>query len=171
MLIPDRHGDANVRAAWLFPRNDAYGNAAGIAIYSGPSCRFPECDLVVIGETAESAHNEEMVRVRLLAGLLGCLAVLAASLPVAALASIPTPNTAPMQTAASEPCSHCPDCDSAPCQPAAAGCVLACVAAQPTLGVAVFALPAVDMAAMAWPALLATLHGLSSPPDPFPPRL
>ncbi len=150
-----------MRAAWLFPRNDAYGNAAGIAIYSGPSCRFPECDLVVIGETAERAHNEGMVRVRLMAGLLGCLAVLAASLPAAALASIP----------ASEPCSHCPDCDGAPCQPAAAGCVLACVAAQPTLGVAVFALPAVDMAAMAWPALLATLHGLSSPPDPFPPRL
>lgn len=28
VLIPHRHGDANVRAVWLFSRNDAIGNAA-----------------------------------------------------------------------------------------------------------------------------------------------
>ncbi len=28
VLIPHRHGDANVRAVWLFRRNDAIGNAA-----------------------------------------------------------------------------------------------------------------------------------------------
>lgn len=28
VLIPYRHGDANVRAVWLFSRNDAIGNAA-----------------------------------------------------------------------------------------------------------------------------------------------
>lgn len=28
VLIPHRHGDANVRAVWLFSRNDAFGNLA-----------------------------------------------------------------------------------------------------------------------------------------------
>ena len=112
-----------------------------------------------------------MVRVRLLAGLLGCLAVLAAGLPAVALASMHAPDTAPLQTAASEPCTHCPDCDGTPCQPTAAGCVLSCVAAPPTLGVATFALPAIDTGKTAWPSRLATLSGLSPPPDPFPPRL
>ena len=45
-----------------------------------------------------------MKRLRLLAGLLGCLAVLAAGLPAVTFAA------APAQTAASEPCDHCPDC-------------------------------------------------------------
>lgn len=31
VLIPHRHGDANVRAVWLFSRNDALGNVAVIA--------------------------------------------------------------------------------------------------------------------------------------------
>lgn len=31
VLIPHRHGDSNVRAVWLFSRNDALGNAAVIA--------------------------------------------------------------------------------------------------------------------------------------------
>lgn len=30
LLLPHRHGDANVRAVWLFSRNDALGNAAVI---------------------------------------------------------------------------------------------------------------------------------------------
>ena len=111
-----------------------------------------------------------MMRLRLLAGLLGCLAVLASGLPAVALASMPAASAAPAQTTAAEPCSHCPDCDGSPCQPAAAGCVLACVAAPPTLGVAEFALPALDAATIPWPARLVLLTGLSPPPDPFPPR-
>ncbi|MDP1965281.1 MAG: hypothetical protein Q8K93_24115 [Reyranella sp.] len=111
-----------------------------------------------------------MTRLRLLAGLLGCLAVLASGLPAVALASAPTRNVAPTQTTASEPCSHCPDCDGSPCQPAAAGCVLACVAAPPTLGVVAFALPEIGATTMPWPVRLAFLTGLSPPPDPFPPR-
>jgi hypothetical protein len=110
-----------------------------------------------------------MKRLRTFAAFLGCLAVLAAGLPAIALASAPA--TAPVQMAASEPCTHCPDCDGAPCQPAAAGCVLSCVATPPTLGVASFALPAIDASKTAWPSRLATLSGLSPPPDPFPPRL
>jgi Co/Zn/Cd efflux system component len=31
VLIPHRTGDANVRAVWLFSRNDAIGNAAVVA--------------------------------------------------------------------------------------------------------------------------------------------
>jgi hypothetical protein len=111
-----------------------------------------------------------MTRLRLLAGLLGCLAVLASGLPTVALASIPTSKATAAQTAASEPCSHCPDCDSSPCQPAAAGCVLACVAAPPTLGVASFVLPAIDIGMTVWPERFSVLSGLSPPPDPFPPR-
>jgi hypothetical protein len=111
-----------------------------------------------------------MKRFRLLAAVLGCLAILAGGLPTVALASAPT--TAPVQTAASEPCTtHCPDCDGTPCQPTAAGCVLSCGAALPTLGVATFVLPAIDTGKTAWPSLLAALSGLSPPPDPFPPRL
>lgn len=111
-----------------------------------------------------------MTRLRLFAGFLGCLAVLAAGLPAVALASMPAPQATPAQTAASEPCSHCPDCDGSPCQPAAAGCVLACVAAPPALGVATFVLPAIDIGMTVWPARLTVLSGLTPPPDPFPPR-
>lgn len=110
-----------------------------------------------------------MKRLRLLAGFLGCLAVLAAGLPTIALASMPT-TAALAQTMVSEPCSHCPDCDGAPCQLAAAGCVLACIGAPPALGVASFIPPAVDAATKPWPARPMALSGLSPPPDPFPPR-
>lgn len=105
-----------------------------------------------------------MSRLRLLAGLLGCLAVLAAALPAIAVAS------APVQTATSEPCQHCPDCDAGPCEPAAMGCLQACVATPPTLGVETFALPSMHAGMTVWPAPAAMLRGQSPPPDPFPPR-
>jgi hypothetical protein len=114
---------------------------------------------------------ELMERLRSFAAFLGCLAVLAAGLPAVALASAPAPSAAPMQTAAAEPCTHCPDCDGTPCPPTAAGCVLNCVAAPPTLGVATSVPPAIDTGKTAWPSRLAPLSGLSPPPDPFPPRL
>lgn len=106
-----------------------------------------------------------MSRLRLLAGLLGCLAVLAAALPAIAIASTPA------QTAASEPCQHCPECDAGPCEPAAVSCVQACVAMPPALGVETFALPPVHAGAAVWPAPVAMLRGQAPPPDPFPPRL
>lgn len=48
ILIPHRAGDANVRAVWLFSRNDAIGNvavviAAGLVAWTGS----PWPDLVV----------------------------------------------------------------------------------------------------------------------------
>lgn len=105
-----------------------------------------------------------MKRFRALAGLLGCLAVLAAAIPGIAIAS------APVQTAASEPCKHCPECDAGPCESAAVSCVQACVATPPTLGVETFALPSGHVGKTAWLARAARLHGQSPPPDPFPPR-
>lgn len=105
-----------------------------------------------------------MLRLRLLAGLLGCLAVLAAALPAIAIAS------APVQTAASEPCKHCPECDAGPCEPAAMSCLQACVTTPPSLGVETFAVPSEQAGTAVWPASVAILHGQSPPPDPFPPR-
>lgn len=48
VLIPHRHGDANVRAVWLFSRNDAIGNVAVvIAALLVAWTRTPWPDLVV----------------------------------------------------------------------------------------------------------------------------
>jgi hypothetical protein len=108
-----------------------------------------------------------MKRFRLLAAVLGCLAILAGGLSTVAVASTPSAE----RLAVAEPCTHCSDCDGTPCPPTAAGCVLSCAAVPPTLAVATFALPAIDTGKTAWPSRLATLSGLSPPPDPFPPRL
>src|SRR5476651_916316 len=52
-----------------------------------------------------------MKRLRILTALLGCLAVCAAGLlPAVALVSAAAGEAAPMHTAASGPCDHCPDC-------------------------------------------------------------
>lgn len=112
-----------------------------------------------------------MRRLRLLAGLLGCFAVLAASLPSVAFGSALSLNSVPAQTAASEPCDDCPDCQGAPCQPAMAGCVQTCVASAPALGVADFSLGEVSTIEAVSSPPLAALHGRSPPPDPFPPRV
>lgn len=118
----------------------------------------------MIGAATGRVHYAAMSRLRFLAGLLGCLAVLAAAMPAIALAS------APARTAASEPCQHCPECDAGPCEPAAVSCVQACVATPPTLGVEAVALPSVHASTAVWPVPVAMLRGQSPPPDPFPPR-
>lgn len=110
-----------------------------------------------------------MRRLRLLAGLLGCFTVLAAGLPAVAF-GVPSLISAP-QTAASEPCDDCPDCQGAPCQPAMASCVQTCVASAPALGAADFSLGAVSTIETISSLPLAALHGRSPPPDPFPPRV
>ena len=127
-------------------------------------------DNLLIGLRPGQMHYGPMIRLRLLAGFLGCLAILASGVPAVVLASAPMLNATPAQTTASEPCTHCPDCDDAPCQQAAAGCVLACVAAPLTIGVADFALPVIDTVSMIWPGRSAAISGQSPPPDPFPPR-
>jgi hypothetical protein len=134
-----------------------------------PRRSVPSVQLVIGVSRKFGAKWGLMKRLRTLAAFFGCLAVLAAGLP--AVASAPAPVATPVQTAASEPCTQCPDCDGTPCQPTAAGCVLGCVTAPPTLGVATVTPPATDTGKTAWPSRLATLNGLSPPPDPFPPRL
>jgi Co/Zn/Cd efflux system component len=48
VLLPHRHGDANVRAVWLFSRNDAIGNVAVvIAALLVALTQTPWPDLVV----------------------------------------------------------------------------------------------------------------------------
>ena len=114
-----------------------------------------------------------MKRLRLLAGLLGCLAILVAGLPVVALAQVPTADTA--HPVGVEPCQHhCPDCSGSTCPTggahAAMGCMIGCLAVPLTLGAATFILPAVETGKTIWPPHLVALNGLSLSPDPFPPR-
>lgn len=106
----------------------------------------------------------DVKRLRLLAGLLGCLAIFAAGLSV--VAYVP----AQAQVAASEPCEHCPDCKGAPCPPALTTCVSACVAASPALAAAPVALPRSSSSTQSRPATQVALRGLDRPPDPYPPR-
>lgn len=108
-----------------------------------------------------------MVRLRLFAGLLGCLAVLAASLPAVALGSL---SSVAAQKAVSEPCDHCADCEGGPCQPAMAGCMQGCMASAPALCGATFFLQALLATETVSLRPQAALHGRSPPPDPFPPR-
>jgi len=117
-----------------------------------------------------------MGRFRILAALLCCFAVFAAGLPVVAFAQASVANMTPVsdaastRTSAAEPCQHCPDCDGAPCAPAAMACMVSCPVSLPTLGIVTFTLPTVEASKAIWPPRLAALHGLSLPPDPFPPR-
>ena len=115
-----------------------------------------------------------MKRLRLLAGLLGCLAVVAAGLPTVAYAwmpSVPAASDTTAGTKVSALCSqHCPECEGMPCPPTAAGCVVACIGTMPSLVAAAVTLPPHDGRAEAWPGRFAALRGLSPPPDPSPPR-
>jgi Co/Zn/Cd efflux system component len=51
LLIPHRHGDANIRAVWLFSRNDAIGNAAvvvaaGLVAWTGTA--WPDLAVAIV---------------------------------------------------------------------------------------------------------------------------
>jgi hypothetical protein len=111
-----------------------------------------------------------MVRLRLLSALLGCLAVVAASLPAYAFAWTPTQAAGEHAVIGALCSQHCPDCEGMPCPPTAEGCIVACVGVTPVLGTAAFTfvVPPGDVAL--WSQRLSELHGLSPPPDPFPPR-
>jgi len=113
-----------------------------------------------------------MKRVRLLAGLLGCLAVLAAALPTIAYAWMPSASPVDhAHTAISALCTqHCPECEGMPCPPTAAGCVVACVGMMPSLIAAGVTLAVPDRLSDIRMDRVAALHGLSPPPDPTPPR-
>jgi hypothetical protein len=125
----------------------------------------------MIGIARDRAHNGSMKRLCALSALLSCLAMLATGAPAFALAWAPAQAPATDQTAVSALCSqHCPSCEGMPCPPTAAGCVVACVGVAPAIGVAAATLAIPSSVNDVWPPRLATLHGLSPPPDPLPPR-
>ena len=62
VLIPHRTGDANVRAVWLFSRNDAFGNiavvaAAGLVYWTGSSWPDLAVAIVIAGLFLHSAWH------------------------------------------------------------------------------------------------------------------
>jgi hypothetical protein len=105
---------------------------------------------------------------RRLSALLGCLAALLAILPTVAFAWTKGVDSMSARVTTSEPCPNCHDCD--PCRAADMTCSQVCVSPLPTLLGAGPILPAMKLADDRAPGVLAVLHGLSPPPDPFPPR-
>lgn len=111
------------------------------------------------------------MRLVFLSPFLACLAILAGAVTTVASARVLFDASAAHQ-AASEPCSHCSDCnDKAPCPIPMADCVQVHASTAPMIAVAAITLsPPLHSAAYWWPADTA-LTGLSPPPDPFPPRI
>lgn len=86
-------------------------------------------------------------------------------------AAVPASPPATERSAMGEPCSHCDECDGAPCSAPTATCLQACVGVAPSLAVTAVSLPTPSVAGEAFrPIRPALLSGLSPPPDPFPPR-
>lgn len=131
---------------------------------------------MVIGISGHEEHYSlAMRRLRVLSALLGCLAVIAAALPTAALAWAPSQASQEAETGyavGGALCSqHCPSCEGSPCPPQATRCTVACVGVTPTLGVAVFALWTPPGGDKDRPQSVVPLYGLAPPPDLSPPRL
>ncbi len=105
---------------------------------------------------------------RRLAAFLGCLAAISAILPMTVFGWAKAAEAAPARMAVSHTCPNCHDCD--PCQAANATCSQVCVSPLPTLGATGPVLPAIEPGDVGVPSRLVVLHGLSPPPDPFPPR-
>ena len=111
-----------------------------------------------------------MTRLRALAAVLACLAVLASGFMTVAVASIPSIQAATERELANAPCSNCDDCDGVPCPMPAAACLQVSSHAAPTLAPATIDLPPTSFGTIHWSFRIAILSGLSPPPDPFPPR-
>ena len=109
-----------------------------------------------------------MPRLRALAVILGCLAVLAGS-ATTVLASAPFEKMVTHQ-GASAPCSHCDDCDKVPCPMPMADCVQSHTGSGPALAIAAVELAVVDYVVIDWSGPSTRLTGRSQPPEPFPPR-
>jgi hypothetical protein len=111
-----------------------------------------------------------MKRVRALAAVLGCLAVLAGGFMTVAAAAAPSSPRAAERSAVGEPCSHCDECGATSCPVPTTACVQACTSVTPSLAVVAFRLPALEAGHTSWSLRAIALSGLSPPPDPFPPR-
>ena len=111
-----------------------------------------------------------MKRLRALAAVLGCLAVLASGFMTVAAAMPAGPSASERSAIGEQPCSHCDECGDAKCPMPAATCLQASSNAAPTLATATYDLPALESGTIQWPLGTSFLHGLSPPPEPFPPR-
>jgi hypothetical protein len=111
-----------------------------------------------------------MKRVRALASVLSCIAVLASGFMTAAAAAPLSAAPVMERSLANAPCSHCDDCDGVPCPMPLASCLQVSSHAAPTLATAAVALPPIESGEVRWSLRTAILSGLSPPPDPFPPR-
>ena len=115
------------------------------------------------------AHFRVMTRLRALAALLGCLAILAGSFTTVAAATAAQP-VVDRSTVGAKPCSHCDGCESAPCPKPTTACLQAFSVGTPVLAAERVDLPAVGFRMVAWSLRTDAMSGLSPPPDPFPPR-
>jgi len=111
-----------------------------------------------------------MGRLRVIAAVLGCLAVLAAGVANVAAAR-DFGSAAAERSASSAPCSHCDDCDKTPCPMPMTDCVQVHASGSAVMLAAFVALPQKPDIAERWTALAQALSGLSPPPDPLPPRV
>jgi hypothetical protein len=111
-----------------------------------------------------------MKRLRALASVLACLAVLASGFMTVAAAAVPSVAPLAERHVANAPCSNCDDCDGMPCPMPAASCLQVSSHAAPTLAPTTVVLPPIESAEVHWSLRTAILSGLSPPPDPFPPR-
>lgn len=110
-----------------------------------------------------------MTRLRALAALLGCLAVLAGSF-MTVVAATEARAAVDRSAVDVEPCSHCDDCEGVPCPKPAAACLQAYASVAPAIAAVAIDLPAMDFRTFHWSPDSTSLSGLSPPPDPFPPR-
>jgi hypothetical protein len=111
-----------------------------------------------------------MHRLRALAAVLGCLAVLAGGFMTVAAAAVPSSPPVTERSAVGEPCSHCDDCGGTSCPAPTTACVQVCTSVAPSLAVVAFRLPAIEPSQAPSSLRAIILSGLSPPPDPFPPR-
>jgi hypothetical protein len=109
-------------------------------------------------------------RLRALAAILGCLAVLAGGFMTVAAAAASGPPVTEKSAIGGQPCSHCEDCDGTSCPAPTTACVQACMSVAPSLAAVAFQLPMVSTGHASWSLRAIALSGLSPPPDPFPPR-
>ena len=110
-----------------------------------------------------------MKRLRALAALLGCLAILAGG--VTTVAAVTAAQTAVDRgIVGADPCTHCDDCGGVPCPKPTVACLQAFPTATPAIAAATTDLPAAEFHVIHWSVRTAALSGLSPPPDPFPPR-
>ena len=108
-----------------------------------------------------------MPRLRALAALFACLAVLAGGLNIAFAAQ---GAIATDRGTVGAPCPECGDCDKSPCPMPMADCIQMHANPGPTLVAAPIELRQGEYVTVQWPTVDCTLSGLSPPPDRLPPR-